>query len=80
MTADTSSTVSLTVNGVQHEVEVDHRTSLLDLLRERLDLTGTKKGCDAGACGACTVNGQRHPRQCLPHPGGPTAGRRGHHR
>ena len=56
MTADTSSTVSLTVNGVQHEVEVDHRTSLLDLLRERLDLTGTKKGCDAGACGACTVN------------------------
>ncbi|KAA6462853.1 2Fe-2S iron-sulfur cluster binding domain-containing protein [Acidobacteria bacterium AB60] len=53
--------LSLTVNGKQHEVSIDSRTSLLDLLREALGLYGTKKGCDRGQCGACTVlvNGQR---------------------
>ena len=49
------------INGEPREVTVDNRTSLLDMLRERVGLTGTKKGCDQGACGACTilVNGQR---------------------
>jgi xanthine dehydrogenase YagT iron-sulfur-binding subunit len=43
------------INGQAHELEPDVRTSLLDLLRDHLRLTGTKKGCDQGACGACTV-------------------------
>jgi len=47
--------VSLTVNGTGHALMLDPRTTLLDLLREHLDLTGTKKGCDQGQCGACTV-------------------------
>ena len=47
--------MKFTVNDRPHEVEIDIRTSLLDLLRDHLHLTGTKKGCDQGACGACTV-------------------------
>jgi xanthine dehydrogenase YagT iron-sulfur-binding subunit len=47
--------VALTINGQRHQLEVDTRTSLLDVLRENLHLTGTKKGCDHGQCGACTI-------------------------
>lgn len=51
----------LIVNGTPHDLEIDPRVSLLDLLRENLAMTGSKKGCDHGQCGACTVivNGRR---------------------
>jgi xanthine dehydrogenase YagT iron-sulfur-binding subunit len=53
--------VAFTINGTFTELTVDPRATLLDTLRETLDLTGTKKGCDHGQCGACTVhvNGRR---------------------
>lgn len=58
--------LSLTVNGTLHRLDIDPRESLLDVLRERLDLTGTKKGCNQGACGACTVMADgRRINSCL---------------
>ena len=50
-----TSTIQLTINGRPEQLELDPRTSLLDLLREHLQLSGTKKGCNQGACGACTI-------------------------
>ncbi|MEV6623830.1 (2Fe-2S)-binding protein [Amycolatopsis sp. NPDC051106] len=59
-------TVEATVNGEAVSLELDPRESLLDVLRERLGLTGTKKGCDQGHCGACTVHlGGRRVVSCL---------------
>jgi len=56
-----SAPVNLTVNGVRRALTLDPRSTLLDVLRDQLDLTGSKKGCDQGQCGACTVliNGRR---------------------
>ncbi len=58
--------LSLTINGEKKDLQVDPRISLLDLLREQLALTGTKKGCDHGQCGSCTViAGGRRINSCL---------------
>ncbi len=58
--------LALRINGKEHQLHIDPRTSLLDCIRETVALTGTKKGCDHGQCGACTVhvNGKRIP-SCL---------------
>jgi xanthine dehydrogenase YagT iron-sulfur-binding subunit len=58
--------VTLRVNGTEHKLAIDPRATLLDCLREVLHLTGTKKGCDHGQCGACTVHiGGRRMNSCL---------------
>ncbi len=58
--------ILLRVNGKEHRLRVDPRTTLLDCLREHLQLTGTKKGCDHGQCGACTVHvNARRINSCL---------------
>ncbi|WP_437968677.1 (2Fe-2S)-binding protein [Sorangium sp. So ce260] len=54
--SNADATVRLIVNGARVEVDIDSRSSLLDVLREQLQLTGAKKGCDHGQCGACTVH------------------------
>ena len=53
--ANPTATVTLEVNGQSHQIEVRHHWTLLDVLREQLDVTGSKRGCDRGECGACTV-------------------------
>ena len=66
VSAPSTHCLRLTINGRAVELEVEAWVTLLDLLRERLDLTGTKKGCDHGQCGACTVLvGGRRINSCL---------------
>jgi xanthine dehydrogenase YagT iron-sulfur-binding subunit len=54
-TESTRARINLNVNGQAHDLDIEYRESLLDVLRERLDLTGAKRACDRGECGACTV-------------------------
>jgi xanthine dehydrogenase YagT iron-sulfur-binding subunit len=64
--ASTTVSINLRINGTEHALAVDTRVSLLDALREGLRLTGTKKGCNQGACGACTVlHGDQRILSCL---------------
>jgi xanthine dehydrogenase YagT iron-sulfur-binding subunit len=63
---ETLTRVHVEINGVTHQLEIEPRVSLLDMVRERLQLTGTKKGCNRGECGACTVHMDgRRANACL---------------
>jgi xanthine dehydrogenase YagT iron-sulfur-binding subunit len=64
--AATATDIVLQINGNHVPLSVDPRTSLLDALREQIGLTGTKKGCDRGSCGACTVHLESHRCACKP--------------
>ncbi len=61
MTSETTSEIDLHVNGERRTLQIQHRDSLLDVLREDLDLTGAKRACDRGECGACTVLVEEKP-------------------
>ncbi len=71
--------VTLRINGAVHQLTIDPRATLLDTLRERRALTGAKKGCDRGACGACTVHVNEPSHQCVHGAGDHARGSGGHH-
>lgn len=60
----TKQLIALTVNGDRHEIAIEPHHTLLDVLRNDLGMTGTKRGCTAGSCGVCTVNGEKGEAIC----------------
>ena len=72
--AESPVSTELTINGAPYRLALDVRTTLLDAMREHIGLTGSKKGCDHGQCGACTVHDRRRARPFVPDAGGGGAG------